>query len=225
MTRLRIGWVEQHLTKESLGCCGIAFGREQEIDGLPDGIHGPVQISVLPFDPDVGFIDAIASIGWLQVSAAALVQFWPVDLDPPPDATGVDEQTTFERHLGHVRKGDRKPQVPPHAPENDIARIVTPFEGIRRGDGHVSPYQILVPVFATIPVRRLYVAMHDTGSMGGSQDVRDLYGVFQHIVQTKPSASDQLVDCLPLNVFHGDEIDFAAGVDLVNGNDVGMVQG
>jgi hypothetical protein len=42
-------------------------------------------------------------------------------------------------HLGHVRKGDRKPQVPPHAPENDVARILTPFEGIRRGDGHVSP--------------------------------------------------------------------------------------
>jgi hypothetical protein len=25
-------------------------------------------------------------------------------LDPAPDATGVDEQTTFERHLGHMRK-------------------------------------------------------------------------------------------------------------------------
>jgi hypothetical protein len=31
-----------------------------------------------------------------------------------------------------------------HTPENDIARIVTPFEGIGRGDGHVSPYQILI---------------------------------------------------------------------------------
>jgi hypothetical protein len=72
-------------------------------------------------------------------------------LDPAADATGVNEQTTFERHLGHVRKGDRKPQVPPHAPENDIARMVTPFEWIRRGDGQVSPYQILLPVFATIP--------------------------------------------------------------------------
>jgi hypothetical protein len=48
----------------------------------------------------------------------------------------VDKQASFERHLGHVRKGDREPQVPPHAPENDIARIVTPFEGIGRGDGH-----------------------------------------------------------------------------------------
>jgi hypothetical protein len=38
-----------------------------------------------------------------------------------------------------------------HTPENDIARIMTPFEGIRRGVGHVSPYQILVRFFATIP--------------------------------------------------------------------------
>ena len=29
-------------------------------------------------------------------------------------------------------------------PENDIARIMTPFEGVRRGDRHVSPYQILI---------------------------------------------------------------------------------
>jgi hypothetical protein len=51
--RLRIGWVEQRFTKESLGCRCIAFGREQEIDSLSCGIHGSVQISVLPFDPYV----------------------------------------------------------------------------------------------------------------------------------------------------------------------------
>ena len=68
------------------------------------GIHGSVQISVLPFDPDVGFIDAVAFVGTFQVSAAAPVQFRPVDLHPAPDATGVDKHTTFERHLGHVRK-------------------------------------------------------------------------------------------------------------------------
>ena len=95
-------------------------------------------------------IDAVALVGAFQVSAAALVQFRSVD-GPAPDATGVNAQTAFERHLGHVRKGDRKPQVPPHAPENDIARIVTPFEGIGRGDGHVSPYQMPIRFFATIP--------------------------------------------------------------------------
>src|SRR5215831_8180576 len=61
--RLRIGRVEQSLTKESLGCRGIAFGCEQEIDGLSGGIHGSVQVSVLPFYSDVGLIDAIAFIG------------------------------------------------------------------------------------------------------------------------------------------------------------------
>jgi hypothetical protein len=67
----------------------------------------------------------------------------------------VDEQTTLQRHLGHVRKGNRKPQVPPHTPENDIARIVTPFEGIRRGDRHVSPYQIPIRFSQRYPNKRL----------------------------------------------------------------------
>ena len=75
--RLRIGWIEQRLTKESFGCRCIAFGREQEINSLPCRIHGSVQISVLPFDPDINFIDAIAFIGALQVSAAARVEFRP----------------------------------------------------------------------------------------------------------------------------------------------------
>jgi hypothetical protein len=50
---------------------------EQEIDGLPGGIHGSVQVSVLPFDPDVALIDAIALIDPFQVRAAAPVQFRP----------------------------------------------------------------------------------------------------------------------------------------------------
>jgi hypothetical protein len=47
--RLRIGRVEQSLTKEALGCRGVALGREQEINGLSGGIRGSVQVSVLPF--------------------------------------------------------------------------------------------------------------------------------------------------------------------------------
>jgi len=52
--RLRIGWIEQRFTKESLRRRSIALCREQEINGVPSGIHGPVQISVLPFDPESG---------------------------------------------------------------------------------------------------------------------------------------------------------------------------
>ena len=55
-------------------------------------------LSALPLYPDVGFIDAIAFVSAFQVSAAVLVPFRSVDLDPAPDTTGVNEQTTFERH-------------------------------------------------------------------------------------------------------------------------------
>jgi hypothetical protein len=48
--------------------------------------------------------DAVAFIGAFQVRAATPVQFRLVDLHLAPDATGVDEQTTFQRHLGHMRK-------------------------------------------------------------------------------------------------------------------------
>ena len=127
--------------EDRLAAAASRFAVSRKSMVCPVESTGSVQISVLPFDPDVGLINAIARIGAFQVGAAALIQFRPVDLDPAPDATGMDEQTTFERHLGHVRKRDRKPRVPPRAPKNDVARIVTPFEGIRRGDGHVSPYQ------------------------------------------------------------------------------------
>jgi hypothetical protein len=42
----------------------------------------------------------------------------------------MDEQATFERHLSHVRKRDRELQVPPQAPQDNVTRIVAPFEGI-----------------------------------------------------------------------------------------------
>ena len=53
--RLRTGWVEERLTKASLGGRGTAFGREQEIDSLPGGIHGSIQISVLPLNEHTTF--------------------------------------------------------------------------------------------------------------------------------------------------------------------------
>jgi hypothetical protein len=69
-------------------------------------------------------------------------------------------------HLGSPsrpeRKGDREPHVPPLAPENDIARIVTPLKASEAGDGHVSPYQITVPVFATNIHRSVFAGCSET---------------------------------------------------------------
>jgi hypothetical protein len=39
-----------------------------------------------------------------------------------------------------------------------------------------------------------------------------------------PPAPDELVEALPFHVFHGDEIDAIALVDIVDRDDVGVVQ-
>jgi hypothetical protein len=81
------------------------------------------------------------------MSPAAFVQFRTVDLDPPPNATGADVQSSFLCHLRHLRHGNRIPQIPPHAPQDDVTGIVSPLERIGGSDGHVLPYQISLPGF------------------------------------------------------------------------------
>jgi hypothetical protein len=73
----------------------IPFGREQEVDRLARGIHRPVEKAILPFDPNVRFIHPITFVRGFQMNAAALIQLRPVDLHPPPDTTGMDEQATL----------------------------------------------------------------------------------------------------------------------------------
>jgi len=72
---------------------------------------------------------------------AALVQFGPVELDPPPDTAGADGQTSFCGNLTHLGQRKWVPQIPTHAPHDDVTWIVSPFEGIGCGNRHVSPYQ------------------------------------------------------------------------------------
>jgi hypothetical protein len=76
------------------------------------------------------------------MSPAPFVEFWAVNLDPSPNAAGADGQPSLHGYFRHLRDRNWIPQIPPHAPHDDVARIVSPFEWIRGGDGHVSPYQI-----------------------------------------------------------------------------------
>jgi len=80
------------------------------------------------------------------VGASPLVQFRPIDLDPTPDATGVNEQATFEpisamwaKEIGDLRYRRTHQRI--------FARIVSPLEGTGRSDGHVSPYQMPIRFF------------------------------------------------------------------------------
>src|SRR5207253_8708522 len=84
--------------------------------------------------------------------ATALFQFWPILLNPSPDTTRIDLQTSLHHHFRHVEVGDRIAQIPADAMQNHLAGIVAPFEWLRRGDGHRSRVLNRHPaVFATEP--------------------------------------------------------------------------
>src|ERR1700685_3463706 len=78
---------------------------------------------------------------------AALVQFRPVSLHPTPHTTGADGQTSLPGHLRHLCHREGVAEIPAHTPHDDVAWIVSPFERIGCGDGHVSPYQIGISGF------------------------------------------------------------------------------
>src|SRR3977135_3633912 len=75
------------------------------------------------------------------MSPTALVQFGPVDLDPPPNTAGADGQTPLRGHFTHLCHRNRVAKIPAHAPHDDVTRIMSPFEGIGCGDRHISRYQ------------------------------------------------------------------------------------
>ena len=56
----RFAVVPNGLTKETQRCCSIPPGGQQEVDGLACSIHRAVQVFLLAFDFDVGFIHAPA---------------------------------------------------------------------------------------------------------------------------------------------------------------------
>jgi hypothetical protein len=109
--------VLQSSSKEPLCSRRIAPIRQQKVDGLPGGIDRSVKEAISSFDVDVGFIQPPASVGALQKRSGAPIYFRTVDLDPAPDTTCRNCQSSLGSHLGHVRERDRVSQVPPDAPK------------------------------------------------------------------------------------------------------------
>ena len=63
----------KHFSKEPLRGRSIAFGGEQEIDSLPSGIYGSLEILVLALHLNIGFIHTVTLIGGFQMWATTLV--------------------------------------------------------------------------------------------------------------------------------------------------------
>jgi hypothetical protein len=128
-------------SKESLGGCCITPVSQEEINSLPAGIYGSVKKPLPSFDVDIRLIQPPTPVCPSQVPTAALIHFRTEHLNPSPNAAGRNCKSTLGCHLGHVRQRNRVAQIPPNAPQNNVATIVTPFKWIRCCDGQHLPYQ------------------------------------------------------------------------------------
>jgi hypothetical protein len=95
------------LSKEPLRSSSIAFGCEQEIDGLPCGVHGSIKILFLALHLYIGFIHAVTLVGGLQMWATSLVQLRCVCLHPAPYAAGIHGKSPFRQQFGHMLVSQR----------------------------------------------------------------------------------------------------------------------
>ncbi len=67
--------------------------------------------------------------------------------------------------------------------------------------------------------------MEDAGPVGLRQSVSDLDGVLQRLGRAQAPGRNQLVEGLSLDALHHDEVHALLGADVVDGDDVGMVEG
>src|SRR4051794_20416670 len=97
------GLAEQlnYLLKEALCRSRIAFGREQEIDGLSSGVHSPIQILLLALHPYIGFIDTVACLLPLMLTTT-FTQFRRVRLDPAPHAAAIHAESALSQQFGYM---------------------------------------------------------------------------------------------------------------------------
>jgi hypothetical protein len=73
---------------------------------------------------------------------ASFVELRRIRLYRAPDAARIYRQTALGQHLGHVLGRQWISQIPAHGQQNDLAWVVTPFEGIDGPSGIDSPYQV-----------------------------------------------------------------------------------
>ena len=67
--------------------------------------------------------------------------------------------------------------------------------------------------------------MHDAVAVGGIQGIGDLNGQIEQFIQRQWMAREVLIERLALHQLHSDEVLAFGLADLVNGADVGMVEG
>lgn len=121
-----------------LRCRDIALWGEIEVQGLSPGGNRTVEVTPLPADPDIGFIHSPGPgllIGHLPVPPCLFVQFGGVFLHPPVDRGVIDWHTALKSsYPPGLRSADPVAAVPPHRPQDDLAREMTTREDAHNRD-------------------------------------------------------------------------------------------
>ena len=97
-----------------------------------------------------------------------------------------------------------------------------------RGDVSLAKSEIQnlgLPTLGHEDVRRLDVAMHDALGVRRIQRVGKLDAQVQNFVGLEGLGADAVLEGLPLQQFHGDERPAFVLVDVVDGADVGVIEG
>jgi hypothetical protein len=74
-------------------------------------------------------------------------------------------------------------------------------------------------------VGRFYVAVNDAGGVGGVESVGDLNADIEKLIEIDGTIADQMLERLAVEEFHGDEGAAFGFADVVDGADVGVVEG
>src|SRR5436853_223506 len=103
------------LLKEPFRRGNITLGAEHELDCLPGGVNGAIQVLPLRADLHIGFINAVRSAAHLQMRAHPLIDLWGIALDPPKNSRMIYREPSFTHHLLQIAERELVSAIPADA--------------------------------------------------------------------------------------------------------------
>ena len=126
--RLGDAILSDRFLKVTPGCSLVPMGAQQEVDGVAVLVDGPVEIFPVALDADVCLIHSPALSNWQLATAKRFLQYRQQLERPAMDGRMIDRRPTFGHHFFKMTQTQRIGDVPAHARQNHLQRIVQAFQ-------------------------------------------------------------------------------------------------
>jgi hypothetical protein len=139
----------QGFTKKPLRRGRGPSGGKQEVNRLTSFVDRSIEIGPTTLHLDIGLIHPPRPIGQSQMRPKALLQLGGVCLKPPENRRVIDSYPAILKHQLKVPVADGEHQIPPHRPQDDLARELPPLEPLtlnqhcHSGESLSNPYYAL----------------------------------------------------------------------------------